>query len=185
MKNRIFLSFICMAFVLTACNQKNSTKSEQTDANDSIHAVAFINNRVTQIYDTIYANYKKDLGYNDYQQFTSTDYNKLRQEARELTPDETPLDVPGSDYDHWVMGQDYNKDLRMEVLSVSDIEPNTATAVIRVYNFDPQDVTLKLVLENGNWMIDSFVSTFDVNGDTIHFDEKQELKEYVAGLKKK
>ena len=26
---------------------------------------------------------------------------------------------------------------------------------------------------------------FDVNGDTIHFDEKQELKEYVAGLKKK
>lgn len=185
MKNRIFLSFICMAFVLTACNQKNSTKSGQTDANDSIHAVEFINNRVTQIYDTIYANYKKDLGYNDYQLFTSKEYNKLRQEARELTPDETPLDVPGSDYDHWVMGQDYNKDLRMEVLSVSDIEPNTATAVIRVYNFEPQDVTLKLVLENGNWMIDSFISTIDVNGDTIHFDEKQKLKEYVAGLKKK
>jgi hypothetical protein len=94
------------------------------------------------------------------------------------------LDIPGADYDHWVMGQDIDRKLSMEVLSVSDIEAQTATAKIRVQKFEPTELTLPVVLENGDWLIDSFITTSEIEGKKVVFDEKKELKEYVERLKK-
>ena len=140
------------------------------------------------IYDLVYDSYRKNAVNANRQisteQFTSAEYNNLQREATRLTPKDNMMDVPGADHDHWVMGQDIDRKLSMEVLSVSDITAQTATAKIRVQNFEPMEVTLPLVLENGDWLIDSFITTNEIEGKKVVFDEKKELKEYVERLKK-
>ena len=44
-------------------------------------------------------------------------------------------------------------------------------------------MTLPLVLENGDWLIDSFITTSEIEGKKVVFDEKKELKEYVKKLR--
>lgn len=189
---------ILATLIATGCKQKagttetpaptdSTTVEEATVPNDSIHTEAYISQRVKHIYDLIYEGYKKNAIHANRQisteQFTSAEYNNLQREATRLTPKDNMMDVPGADYDHWVMGQDFDKKLSMEVLSVSDIHAQTATAKIRVENFSPTEVTLPLVLENGDWLIDSFITTSEIEGKTVVFDEKKELKEYVKKLR--
>lgn len=199
MRKLLIIPFILAALIITGCKQKAPAVGAQAETDstaveeaavpdDSIHTEAYISQRVKHIFDVIYEAYKKnDIPANlqiSTEQFTSAEYNNLLREATSLAPEDTPLDVPGSDYDHWVMGQDFDKTISMEVLSVSDIKANTATAKIRIDNFSPTEVTLPLVLENGDWLIDSFISTFEAEGKTVVFDEKKELKEYVEKMKK-
>ncbi len=198
MRKLLIIPMILATLIATGCKQKagttetpaptdSTTVEEATVPNDSIHTEAYISQRVKHIYDLIYEGYKKNAIHANRQisteQFTSAEYNNLQREATRLTPKDNMMDVPGADYDHWVMGQDFDKKLSMEVLSVSDIHAQTATAKIRVENFSPTEVTLPLVLENGDWLIDSFITTSEIEGKTVVFDEKKELKEYVKKLR--
>ena len=198
MRKLLIIPLLLATLIATGCKQKAGTTEtpdttdstaveEATVPNDSIHTEAYISQRVKHIYDLIYEGYKKNAIHANRQisteQFTSAEYNNLLREATRLTPEDNMLDIPGADYDHWVMGQDFDKKLSMEVLSVSDIHAQTATAKIRVENFSPTEVTLPLVLENGDWLIDSFITTSEIEGKKVVFDEKKELKEYVERLK--
>ena len=198
MRKLLIIPLLLATLIATGCKQKAATTEtpaptdstaveEATVPNDSIHTEAYISQRVKHIYDLIYEGYKKNAIHANRQisteQFTSAEYNNLLREATRLTPEDNMLDIPGADYDHWVMGQDFDKKLSMEVLSVSDIHAQTATAKIRVENFSPTEVTLPLVLENGDWLIDSIITTSEIEGKKVVFDEKKELKEYVERLK--
>lgn len=198
MRKLLIIPLLLATLIATGCKQKaattetpaptdSTTVEEATVPDDSIHTEAYISQRVKHIYDLIYEGYKKNAIHANRQisteQFTSAEYNNLQREATRLTPKDNMMDVPGADYDHWVMGQDFDKKLSMEVLSVSDIHAQTATAKIRVENFSPTEVTLPLVLENGDWLIDSFITTSEIEGKTVVFDEKKELKEYVKKLR--
>ena len=198
MRKLLIIPLLLATLIATGCKQKAATTEtpaptdstaveEATVPNDSIHTEAYISQRVKHIYDLIYEGYKKNAIHANRQisteQFTSAEYNNLLREATRLTPQDNMLDIPGADHDHWVMGQDFDKKLSMEVLSVSDIHAQTATAKIRVENFSPTEVTLPLVLENGDWLIDSFITTSEIEGKKVVFDEKKELKEYVERLK--
>jgi len=185
------------ALLTTGCQRKTATATPanadsteveaDTDIDDSIHTEAYIRQRVKHIYDLVLEGYGRNTVSQNSQvnteQFTSAEYNNLRREAQRLAPEETPLDVPGAGYDHWVMGQDIDDKVSMEVISVSDIRATTATAKISVVNFRPTEVTLPLVLENGDWLIDSFITTFEVEGESTVFDEKKELKSYIEKMK--
>ena len=199
MRKLLIIPLLLATLIATGCKQKAATTEtpdptdstaveEATFPDDSIHTEAYISQRVKHIYDLIYEGYKKNAIHANRQisteQFTSAEYNNLQREATRLTPKDNMMDVPGADHDHWVMGQDFDKKLSMEVLSVSDIHAQTATAKIRVENFSPTEVTLPLVLENGDWLIDSFITTSEIEGKTVVFDEKKELKEYVKKLRK-
>ena len=199
MRKLLIIPLLLATLIATGCKQKAATKEtpaptdsttveEATVPNDSIHTEAYISQRVKHIYDLIYDSYRKNAINANRQisteQFTSAEYNNLLREATRLTPQDNMLDIPGADYDHWVMGQDIDRKLSMEVLSVSDITAQTATAKIRVQNFEPTEVTLPLVLENGDWLIDSFITTNEIEGKKVVFDEKKELKEYVKKLRK-
>ena len=192
MRKLLIIPLLLATLIATGCKQKAATTEtpDPTDstADDSIHTEAYISQRVKHIYDLIYDSYRKNAVNANRQisteQFTSAEYNNLQREATRLTPKDNMLDIPGADYDHWVMGQDIDRKLSMEVLSVSDITAQTATAKIRVHNFEPTEVTLPLVLENGDWLIDSFITTNEIEGKKVVFDEKKELKEYVKKLRK-
>ncbi|MBP5570896.1 MAG: DUF3828 domain-containing protein [Prevotella sp.] len=196
MRKLLIIPFFLAALITTGCKQKtatagappeaDSTVVEETETavpDDSIHTEAYISQRVKHIYDMIYEDYRQDrIGAHrqiSTEQFTSAEFNNLLREAQRLVQVETPLEVPGADHDHWVMGQDFDKTLSMEVLSVSDIKATTATAKIRVKNFFETEVTLPLVLENGDWLIDSFVTIDEEDGQPVTFDEKKELKAYI------
>ncbi len=200
MRKLLIIPFILAALITTGCKQKTATAGTPVEADstaveeaetavpdDSIHTEAYISQRVKHIYDLIYDGFRKNAVNENRQisteQFTSAEYNNLLREATRLTPKDNMLDIPGADYDHWVMGQDIDRKLSMEVLSVSDIQAQTATAKIRVQNFEPTEVTLPLVLENGDWLIDSFITTSEIEGKKVVFDEKKELKEYVKKLR--
>ena len=199
MRKLLIIPMILATLIATGCKQKaattetpdttdSTTVEEATVPNDSIHTEAYISQRVKHIYGLVYDSYRKNTINANRQisteQFTSAEYNNLQREATRLTPQDNMLDVPGADHDHWVMGQDFDKKLSMEVLSVSDITATTATAKIRVEYFSPTEVTLPLVLENGDWLIDSFITTSEIEGKKVVFDEKKELKEYVKKLRK-
>ena len=198
MQRLLIITAVMAALLTTGCQRKTATATPanadsteveaDTVIDDSIHTEAYIRQRVKHIYDLVYDSYRKNTINANRQisteQFTSAEYNNLLREATRLTPKDNMLDIPGADYDHWVMGQDFDKKLSMEVLSVSDITAQTATAKIRVQNFEPTEVTLPLVLENGDWLIDSFITTSEIEGKKVVFDEKKELKEYVKKLRK-
>lgn len=197
MKKSTFLTLTLAAMLTMACKPKtgnttsalpaDSTAVDSADTADSIHTEAYIGQRLEHIYHTIYKAYAKNMAGEKLQtateQFTSAAYNNLVREAIRLTPDEDALAIPGADYDHWVMGQDIAPDISMKVDRVSDITATTATADITIQNYSPQQSRLLLVLENGEWVIDSFVHTYEVEGVSEVYDEKEELETYVEGLK--
>ena len=197
MKKSTFLTLTLAAMLTMACKPKtgntpsalpaDSTAVDSADTADSIHTEAYISQRLEHIYHTIYKAYAKNMAGEKLQtateQFTSAAYNNLVREAIRLTPDEDTLAIPGADYDHWVMGQDIAPDISMKVDRVSDITATTATADITIQNYSPQQSRLLLVLENGEWVIDSFVHTYEVEGVSEVYDEKEELETYVEGLK--
>jgi len=198
MRRLLIITAVMAALLTTSCQRKTATATPanadsteveaDTVIDDSIHTEAYIRQRVKHIYDLVLEGYGRNTVSQNSQvnteQFTSAEYNNLRREAQRLAPEETPLDVPGADYDHWVMGQDIDDKVSMEVISVSDIRATTAKAKIRVVNFRPTEVTLPLVLENGDWLIDSFITTFEVEGESTVFDEKKELKSYIEKMRK-
>lgn len=61
------------------------------------------------------------------------------------------------DYDHWLMGQEYDKDFRITIDSVSiPGELKFAIVKLTVHNFEDQRVTLQVLYERGNWFINDF-----------------------------
>ena len=81
------------------------------------------------------------------------------------------------DADYWVMGQDY-EDISADSIRVEKMVADSASVMIRLHNLGNLiPVRLKMVNEQGNWMIDDFI---DVK---YNYDWKASMMEYIANDK--
>jgi len=157
----MMLAMMVAALVFTACGgQKGGSTSNEDEIKQRIEAIFNEVYNPTQEYSTVDALDKK---------FMSHDYNEVWDYAW------NNCEEPFMDYDHWTQSQDSDNP-SMEVKSVSKKSDYKATAdiVIRAFpNSSGTPVTLVLVLENGEWRIDDFIS----NGES----EKEMISKAAQG----
>jgi hypothetical protein len=155
---------------------------EATVPDDSIHTEAYISQRVKHIYDLVYDSYRKNTINANRQisteQFTSAEYNNLLREATRLTPKDNMLDIPGADYDHWVMGQDW-ENLSIRTDSIRVLSPDTAEAYMCITNCGyPQRFMLMMTRDEKEWFIDDF-RQYDEQAKGFAISDKRNIQDYI------
>lgn len=117
--------------------------------------IADVVDRVNSIYSQIDKETEAELD----AQFCTQNYLNLKKRCDALS---CKTDDIWRDYDHWLMGQDSDKDFRATIEAVEFPGDDTAALVtLTVHNFEDQRVTLSLVCERGNWYVNDFLSYTD------------------------
>lgn len=162
-----------MSSCLIACGTKgqNDSSIEQSQQ-DSLEAVKEIQTRIEEIYKDVFS-YGGDYDYDE--KYMSSEYKKLVSKAEECD-EEFWMD------DHWTQSQDPNAPF-MKILSVE--RTTDTSAIVQIMVSDSvhlrmaswaTEVKLKLIKENGTWLIDDFITQFE--GE--EYSEKAFLKEHIA-----
>ena len=176
MRNYIVFSLLQMSLALAACGDNakggavgaaDSTQVAATSAvaDDERHTEAYIKQRIESIY--------SHFGYSETSRgpegegmpavnydslYCSTRYLKLLEEAKAISRREGTICI---DADHWIVGQDVDKEWRYELKEVRNITASTAQVELMVHNFSDNKVVLDLFFEHGEWYVDNFRQYYD------------------------
>lgn len=150
--------------------QLNNTEASKYTEED-------IKKSIEDMYNDIFNSTSND-GIDDDVKYTSSEYQELNSIAAELSEDMYLSE------DHWIQGQDCDNP-SMKVISVKKEADDRAVAKVSIKQFKQSDsesqVTLKLVFEDGKWVVDDFISKFD--GED--WSEKSYLADLVKELQSK
>lgn len=165
----------------TSQQAADGTKTETTAAADSATTVKDVDKRVNEIYADVFAWYaraEKDISVIDKMPdfdtiYTSADYRDVLSKVKARDKQcEANGEMGFFDHDHWVCGQDF-QNLSMKLVKTEITAPGKCTAAVDITNCGTTTrVSLDLVLENGQWMIDDF--------KTDNQSEKAQMKEYAG-----
>lgn len=164
-----------LVLMTVSCNSGKTAKQAQSAADSTVTATdstaagketdqkTQVENRVKEIFDTVYAWYakaEKDISLLDKEpdfesKYMSSDYlavyHKVKEHDKAL---EENSEVGFFAYDHWVRAQDF-QNIHMTVKSVTPESDRKYIAVITVHNMDQTyDVEVTMVWESGEWQID-------------------------------
>ncbi len=172
--------FVCAVAVLAGCGHGGSGKAADSTAVVADSAAQGAAARLEAIYADVfgwYAKAEKDLSVAkkmpDFDaEYMSSAYNDVLRKVKDIDKKaEANGEIGFFDYDHWVMGQDY-QGLKMVVVNVRPTGQGKCSADVDITNCGTtQRIAVALVLENGQWMIDDFVR----DGQS----EKSQMLEYV------
>lgn len=121
-----------------------------------------VEQRVRGIYDEVFGWYLAHVNVysqndTDHDKFYSKDYRQTISDVASV--DAESEDIGFFDYDHWIQGQDWDKDLAMEFDYVEIQDVRHARAHIRITNCGTQSpLVLAMVKEDGQWFIDDFIT---------------------------
>lgn len=112
--------------------------------------------------------------------FCSQEFNDLLRQVDEVDSLYHAGELGFHEADYWIMGQDWGSDLHISDVKVVSINGSEASVALTVHNLGTtQQIQLRLVDENGEWMIDTFI-------DSEHgLDLKREMEKYVLNETKK
>lgn len=142
--------------------------------------------RVQEIYNTVIPWYNSPNSYhseNDFdKRFLSREMQVMRRMAdavlrklRERGEDDIP---PCYDYDHWVMGQDW-ENLSIKTDSIHVLSPDTAEAYMCITNCGhPQNFMLVMTRDDKGWFIDDF-RQYDEQAKAFAISDKRNLEDYI------
>ena len=178
----VLIALMAFAFCMNACT--NAQAKQNRSHNDIKEEVA---RRVKEIYDTVipwYNSHEGDIrSVNDFdERFLSKDMQMMGaqvgailRELHEKGEDDIP---PGYDYDHWVMGQDW-ENLSIRTDSVCVLSPDTAEAYMRITNYgSPQKFMLMMTRDEKEWFIDDF-RLYDERVNSFAFSDKRNIQDYI------
>ena len=144
----VLIALVAFAFCMNACTNAQAKQNRSDD--DIKEEVA---RQVKEIYDTVipwYNSHEGDIrSVNDFDgRFLSKDMQMMRaqvgailRELHEKGEDDIP---PGFDYEHWVMGQDW-ENLSIRTDSIRVLSPDTAEAYMCITNYgSPQKFMLMM-----------------------------------------
>lgn len=156
-------------------SDSDSTTVDSVQTDDGKHNKEYIIQRLTKIYEM-----------QDDSRCCSERYQNLFNEAQDLSEKGGMVFVDG---DHWVQGNDIDKDWQYRILDVTDITTTTANATVLVNNFNEHEVMLKLVFERGDWYVDNFLTESEggwggPDAESQIFDEAKDIQEFITTLKK-
>ncbi|MBO7580238.1 MAG: hypothetical protein J6T38_01775 [Bacteroidaceae bacterium] len=156
-------------------SDSDSTTVDSVQTDDGKHNKEYIIQRLTKIYEM-----------QDDSRCCSERYQNLFNEAQDLSEKGGMVFVDG---DHWVQGNDIDKDWQYRILDVTDITTTTANATVLVNNFNEHEVMLKLVFERGDWYVDNFLTESEggwggPDAEPQIFDEAKDIQEFITTLKK-
>ena len=151
-------------FLLVGCTAKQQSTEED------------VVNRVAEIYQQVAATYTNDNDNPDSRRldslYCSSDWNRLTHVIDSI--DRNLGEMGFFDADYWVMGQDYG-DISADNIRVENMDADSASVMLQLHNMGNLiPIRLKMVNEQGNWMIDDFL---DVNNNV---DWKASMLEYIA-----
>ena len=99
----------------------------------------------------------------------------ILRELHEKGEDDIP---PGYDYDHWVMGQDW-ENLSIKTDSIHVLSPDTAEAYMCITNCgSPQKFMLMMTRDEKEWFIDDF-RQYDEQTKTFSISDKKNIQDYI------
>lgn len=164
------------------------SNNTQTDSAESVSYYADINNRqdidkakacLQKIYSDVFAWYTKAEYDNsllgkapDFEAlYMSSAYNNTLKNVRKIDNKLAEDGLIGFfDSDHWVCGQDF-ENLKFEIKK-GKIESGTFVTSVTVWNMGAKnDVGIKMVYENGKWLIDDMI----LNGNS----ERKSMQRYI------
>ncbi len=186
MKNIFLTLFVVLltafAFCMNACTNAQAKQNRSDD--DIKEEVA---RRVKEIYDTVipwYNSHEGDIrSVNDFdERFLSKDMQMMGaqvgailRELHEKGEDDIP---PGYDYDHWVMGQDW-ENLSIRTDSIRVLSPDTAEAYMCITNCGyPQKFMLMMTRDGREWFIDDF-RQYDEQAKGFAISDKRNIQDYI------
>lgn len=165
----VLVGIALTAFAASSCDSKRTSQMAKMAAssNDTIvadttvadsQASRKVLDRVVDIYTYICDAYNKDAG--NTAGLSDTIAGRYcsaswRKDAKAVKEEEAKHrgELGCFDYDFWIQGQDWNKVSFSNVI-VGVSSPDKAVATIIVHNGGDSKVSLSLVRENGQWMID-------------------------------
>lgn len=159
-------------------DERPTTKDECPNPPSAQHSTEDVERRVREIYDEIFGWYiahADEPCANDFDNETyfSKDYWQTLYSVIRLDTDNDGTFF--FDYDHWVQGQDWDKDLALSIDSVEKKDDSHALVHARITNCGTTvPLDLAMALESDRWVIDDFISP--QNG---HRSEKADMKEYI------
>ncbi len=144
-----------------------------------------IGERLCAIYDDVFGWYTKAEGDTDMPDdmpdfdalYMSSGYKELLSKVKAKDEEVEAEGMIGFfDYDHWVCGQDFSG-LKMSVTGGEMVDGNTCNAEVEILNCgEVQQIGITLVRENGEWLIDDFITVFG----NERISEKERMRLYVA-----
>ncbi len=105
--------------------------------------------------------------------YMSSEYKKLLKMVK-AADRRSGAEIGFFSYDHWVQGQDFGN-LKMRLVGGERLNSNTHRASVDIYNYGVKHIEVMLVRENGEWMIDDFITSF---GDD-KISERAKMKTYL------
>lgn len=176
------IALMAFAFCMNACTNAQAKQNRSDD--DIKEEVA---RQVKEIYDTVipwYNSHEGDIrSVNDFdERFLSKEMQMMRaqvgailRELHEKGEDDIP---PGYDYDHWVMGQDW-ENLSIRTDSIRVLSPDTAEAYMCITNCGyPQKFMLMMTRDEKEWFIDDF-RLYDERVNSFAFSDKRNIQDYI------
>ena len=176
------VALVAFAFCMNACT---NTQAKQNRSDDDIKEE--VARRVKEIYDTVipwYNSHEGDIrSVNDFDgRFLSKDMQMMGaqvgailRELHEKGEDDIP---PAYDYDHWVMGQDW-ENLSIMTDSVCVLSPDTAEAYMCITNCgSPQKFMLMMTRDEKEWFIDDF-RQYDEQAKGFAISDKKNIQDYI------
>ena len=176
------IALVAFAFCMNACTNAQAKQNRSDD--DIKEEVA---RRVKEIYDTVipwYNSHEGDIrSVNDFdERFLSKEMQTMRaqvgailRELHEKGEDDIP---PGYDYDHWVMGQDW-ENLSIRTDSIRVLSPDTAEAYMCITNCGyPQKFMLMMTRDEKEWFIDDF-RQYDEQAKGFAISDKRNIQDYI------
>lgn len=176
------IALVAFAFCMNACTNAQAKQNRSDD--DIKEEVA---RRVKEIYDTVipwYNSHEGDIrSVNDFdERFLSKEMQMMRaqvgailRELHEKGEDDIP---PGYDYDHWVMGQDW-ENLSIRTDSIRVLSPDTAEAYMCITNCgSPQKFMLMMTRDEKEWFIDDF-RQYDEQAKGFAISDKRNIQDYI------
>lgn len=180
MKKTLF----ALTVVLTVISCAGAGEKQKRSYADAEQEVA---QRVQEIYDIVipwYNSHEGDIrSVNDFdERFLSKDLqmmgaqvDAILRECHEKGEDDIP---PGFDYNHWVMGQDW-ENLSIRTDSIRVLSSDTAEAYMCITNCGyPQNFVLVMARDDKNWFIDDF-RQYDEQTKGFTISDKRNIQDYI------
>lgn len=146
---------LCGIAVIYSCNTKPAPTPKSTE--DEVAEA------VCKIYDHIFESYCDGNDSLDVfnQRYLTSDYLKMIDSVKAFDLQHRPGEVGFFEYDHWIMGQDWDKPTyTLDTVSASDTLSNWYWATVTIHDFGTTKVHLLMMQEDGEWKI----------GDMLNYD---------------
>jgi len=173
--NKLTSLFALTLLLLVASCTSRSNKASDTTTDPVTQQRQLIEQRISDIFQEA-RNMPLDEADNAYM---STEYRQLLQRALDKAGDANIGLIQAGD--HWTQSQEGSDNTTARVLEIKDLTSSSATAITDLINFPGTDyeriihLTLQLVAEDGQWLIDNFIQDFE--GKT--YNEKAALRAYI------